>query len=271
MALDEYDKEIERILEYPIEVSKRVVEKNRQDIIACLKNYNAFDDWAHELPFLGEASDRRPLRTWEIFLEADVNLEAALIQSIHGLYKSSLMSLRSCFETAFLTVFYSYPEKDKEYDDFWEGKIDTPSFKDVREFLFAKDEFKKFNAKYDLHEEIRVEYKALSSYIHTRGYERFETHFRTPTEKRTEIFGDYLGYDPDFIKEMASHLGNILEIVSSVFAVRFYAISSFFKKTGIIKGHLRNIIMVLPKHRVEQLLDYYQIDAVNFWKGINKT
>lgn len=48
MALDEYDKEIERILEYPTKVSKKVVEKNRQDIIACLKNYNAFDDWVRQ-------------------------------------------------------------------------------------------------------------------------------------------------------------------------------------------------------------------------------
>ena len=235
-----------------------------------MKNYNAFDDWAHELPFLGEASDNHPLRTWEVFLEADVNMEAALIQSIHGLYKSSLMSLRSCFETAFLAVFHSYPEKYKEYNDFWDGKIETPSFKEIRDYLFAKQEFKIFDAKYDLHTDVKAEYKTLSSYIHTRGYKRFETHFRTPTEKRTEIFSDYLGYDPNFMKEMASHLGGILEVVSAVFAVRFHAISSFFKKTEVIHGHLQNIIMTLPKHRVEQLLDYYQIDSVNFWKGIKK-
>lgn len=270
VSSNNFDKEIERILEYPREVSTKVVKENKEDIITCLKYYNAFDDWGHELPFLGRASDKRPLRTWEVFLEADINMETALIQSIHGLYKSSLMSLRSCFENAFLMVFYSYPEKDKEYDDFWDGKIDTPSFREIRSYLFAKKEFQAFDTKYDLHKNVKAEYRALSSYIHTRGYERFESHFRTPREKRTRVFGDYLGFDPNFMKEIASHLSRILEIASVVFALRFHGISRFFKKPELIHDRLRNIIITLPEQRVEQLLDYYLVNSTNFWKSFKK-
>jgi len=137
MTADNFDKEIQRILQYPQKVSKRVVKENKLDILDCLKYYNAFDDWGHILPFIHRASENKDLRTWEVFLEADINMETALIQSIHGLYKSSLMSLRSCLETTFLTVFYSYPENDREYDDFWKGKIDAPRFGQVRNFLFS--------------------------------------------------------------------------------------------------------------------------------------
>ena len=270
MFPNNFDKEIYRILEYPREVSKKVIKENKQDIITCLRYYNAFDDWGHILSFLGQATNGRALRTWEVFVEADINMETALIQSIHGLYKSSLMSLRSCFETVFIMVFYSYPEKDKEYDDFWDGKIDTPSLRDIRNFLFAKKEFQEFDRKYDLHNDIKAEYRALSSYIHTRGYERFESHFRTAREERTEIFGDYLGFDPDFMKEVASHLSRILEITSVVFALRFHGISWFFKKPELIHERLGNIIVTLPKQRVKQLLDYYQINSTSFWKSFKK-
>lgn len=260
MSSNNFEKEIERILEYPREVSRRVVEENKEDIIKCLKYYNAFDDWGHVLGFLGQATDGRPLRAWEVFLEADINMETALIQSIHGLYKSSLMSLRSCFETAFLMVFYSYPEKDNEYDDFWDGNIDSPRFKEIRGFLFGKNEFQMFDTRYGLHNNVKTEYRALSSYIHTRGYKRFEMHFRTPREERTEVFGDYLGFDPDFMKEVASHLSTILEITSIVFALRFHAISHYLKNPELIHERLSNIITTLPVQRVKQLLDYYGMD-----------
>ena len=270
MSFNNFDEEIKRILEYPRKVSERVIQENREDIITSLSYYNAFDDWGHILPFLSRATDKRDLRTWEVFLEADINMEVALIQSIHGMYKSSLMSLRSCFETAFLAVFYSYPEKDKEYDDFWDGKIDTPSFKEVRHFLFTKKEFQEFDKNYNLHEEIRDEYKTLSSYIHSRGYEHFESHFRTPREKRTEIFGDYLGFDPNFMKELSTHLLRILEITSVVFALRFHAISFYLKRPKVIERHLANIIMTLPKEEVEKLLDYYGVDPSSFWGKLHR-
>lgn len=266
MSFDDFDEEIKRILEYPRKVSERVVQENKDDIITCLRYYNAFDDWGHVLPFLGRATDNRDLRTWEVFMEAEINMEAALIQSIHGIYKSSLMSLRSCFEAVFLTVFYSYPEKDTEYDDFWDGKIDTPSFKEVRNFLFAKNEFQEFDKNYNLHGDIKKEYRALSSYVHSRGYKHFESHFRTPREKRTEIFGDYLGFDPNFMKELSIHLSRILETASVVFALRFHAISWYLKRPELIKGHLANIIITIPKEKVEQLLDYYGVDPSSFWE-----
>jgi len=265
MTIDNFDKQIKGILEYPREVSKRVVKENKEDIKECLVYYNAFDDWGHILPFIHRITENRELRTWETFLEAIINMETALIQSVHGLYKSSLMSLRSCLETTFLAVFYSYPENDKEYDDYWDGKIDTPSFRRVRNFLFEKNNFRAFDAKYGLQREIQDEYRTLSSYIHTRGYEHFESHFRTPREKRTEIFGDYLGFDPNFMKEVSFHLSRIFDISSAVFVIRYTGINLYFKKPQLIHERLSNIIQTLQKHRVEQLLDHYKINSIVFW------
>lgn len=270
MSSNDFDKEIERILEYPREVSERVVKGNKEDILTCLKYYNAFDDWGHILSFIHKITENRELRTWETFLEAVINMETALIQSIHGLYKSSLMSLRSCLETTFLAIFYSYPENDKEYDDFWDGKVDTPSFRRVRDFLFDKNNFQAFDAKHGLHQDIRDEYRALSSFIHTRGYERFESHFRTPREKRTEIFGDYLGFDPNFMKDVALHLSRIFDISSAVFAIRYTGISRYFKKPELIHERLGNIIQTLQKNRVEQLLDHYGINSATFWNTFKR-
>ncbi|MDH5460069.1 MAG: hypothetical protein OEW71_03425 [Candidatus Bathyarchaeota archaeon] len=265
MSLDEYEKEIERILEYPRKVSEKVVEENKKEIITCLKHYNAFDDWGQVLPFIAEISDGCRLRTWETFLEANINMEVALIQAIHGMYKSSLMSLRSCLETSLLMVFYSYPEKDAEYDDWWNGTVDTPRFRDIINFLFAKTEFQKFDARYSLLQKLKDEHKELSSYIHSRGYNRFESHFRTPREKRTEIFGDYLGFDPNFVKKLGSQISKLLEMTSLVFALRFHGVSSFLKKTELIDKRLCNIILTLPKQTMEQILDYYGIDPSRFW------
>ena len=267
MTTEDFSKEIKKILEYPREVSKRVVAENREDIIGCLKYFNAFDDWGHSLSFIHKSSEGRQLRVWEVFMEASINMGTALIQSVHGLYKSSLMSLRNCLETVFLMVFYSYPENDKEYDDFWDGKVDPPMFKQIRKFLFDKKEFQLFDSKYRLEQDIKDEYSSLSSYIHSRGYDRFESHFRTPREKRTEIFGSYVGFDPSFMREISSCLAKIFEISSIVFMIRYPSISMYFKKPELIDQRLSNIIKTLPKERVEQLLNYYGISPAGFWES----
>jgi len=84
------------------------------------------------------------------------------------------------------------------------------------------------------------------------------------------IFGDYMGFDPKFMKKVAFHLSKIFDISSTVFVIRYPVISYFFKKPQLIKERLGNIIQTLPKQRVGQLLEHYGISPRVFWNSYKK-
>ena len=251
------DEEIKNILNYTHQISSYLIKEKRDIIIKLLNIFNAFDDWLRLLLFISHSEDFPKLRAFELFEEAAVDMENSIIQAIHGLYKPCIGSLRSCLEMSVLALYFQYDEKRLELDDWWEGKIDTPPFRKMREYLFEKENFKKFDAEYCLNDDLADLYRKLSAFVHNRGWMKWESYFRTPDNEKDIWIKNYVGYKGSFLIHLYKYMYEVFDICSVLFAIQYPLFIGWITKPKRFRNEeVKKILKLLSQKRKQQLSNY---------------
>lgn len=184
MMLDNYFKQT-KTFESTADKSMSWLESHdeiRKDIDKTLSGFN---ELLFAIPIFGGSGDKyTEIHPWHhLFFEAEQDLDSAILLLLTGFYKDSFRSLRSFLELHIFAL-YSFVNEDKNnFQDWLEGKTQTPKIYILLQTLNDKSEdFKTLNKKLKWDEEIKLLYKELSGFMHTQGALHTHTSLRNSNQ-----------------------------------------------------------------------------------------
>lgn len=252
----EIGKEIENILTYIETSSGKATGEWRSFLEEALRYYDALFDWQNEFYFGSEEFKR--MKTAELLQECVIDMEASLFQVVTGLWKPAFVSLRSCLETGVLLVSFSLPHPPASYDDFFEGKLNTPPFtRKLIRAIFDVEPFQAYNHTYNLDKRIRQIYSSLCDYVHTKGWKQYEGHLR-------EIVwgGDsFLEIPPlageEVWEKWLLQVQSVYQGLSLLFTLATPTFCQFLKNVQLPRSEkLRTILAMMDDQDVEQMNEF---------------
>lgn len=229
-----------------------------------LKVHNAFEIWGN---FVNWGSDilfypyhstlEKTIITplVEFMGEATSDIQCSIFAVIHGMYRLSMMALRSCLELILTGLYYQLNPKEHQKYEQKRRVIDqqTIFFNVALNDMFKRDPYMQFDARYNLKQEIKDLYYELSGFIHARGVERQEGYLGHPT-RIGWVVGTKDMYNKDAFDEWYSYLTKVCEIANIIFFLYYpdvlinpYKIGSFDPNTPF------KVINMLTEKRKRQL------------------
>jgi hypothetical protein len=104
------------------------------------------------------------------FIESWEELQISFVLCMFGLYKQSMMSLRSCLEVGLLSIYWNLNDDGHLVIKRWlRSKQDTPPFGKIWDKLSAHPNFQLFQQHYDIKTRLQAVRNPLHEYVHTRG------------------------------------------------------------------------------------------------------
>jgi hypothetical protein len=147
------------------------------------------------------------------YLESYIEFENCINQLLIGFYKSSLLSLRSCFELGLIHIFYDRNDKSEEDIQRWlNSDENTPFRKQLIRGLKSIDNIQLFSGKTDILERVDFLYNELSNYVHTCGYKYSTKNLNKSNSNQ---------FNKDSFKLVSTYCIEVIQVLVTLFLLKY--------------------------------------------------
>ena len=173
-------KGLRRLLSARNSVKRKTLQEQAPQVFHAVELHAIWQRSGLDVGFLLDEQPDKGREAWRLgtlLAESAYEIQASILEAIHGFYKQAMMSLRSALELAFLG-FYYYDRQEEYVSSYIEGKTRTAKLGEVLESIFSRPPFQDFDLKFLLKQEILRIYNELSRFTYSRGSERQEIFIR---------------------------------------------------------------------------------------------
>ncbi len=205
-------------------------------------------------------------------MESYIELENAYHLLLLGMYKQSFATLRNVVELGLLSIYFV--SKPEELQIWYEGKIDTPSIKEISSVINHHENVQYFLKKHPSYiKGLQKQINDLHNYVHTRGGRRSNLFLEQATTFNSKYREKLFNYWYKYVLLICRLIVLYHILIFPIGITEF----NWFKKVGIDNpfpvldmGIVRRIKQLFPVKVIKTLLDIFQndTDAQNLYRDI---